>query len=341
LSKPTQDKGKITFKKHNEANKIRGGEKVRMTRAKHIIDILHMTREPKNLMKFKKLDKQRYYEVETGEIFEYQIKENRGKNIAGLKKTFKDIRNLINNNFEGLANELFITLTYKENMTDTRKLYKDFESFWRKLKRRHGDIDYLCVVEPQGRGAWHCHVLIRFNNLKSVFLKNDDEIAPLWGHGFTTTRSLKGVDNLGAYLNAYLTDVEVTDENADVIMNAIIDGQTNFVEQEDGSYINVNRERSNELSVVEKEVIENGKKVKKSYVKGARLHLYPAGFRIWRSSDGIKKPETVKMTYAEAQKIVGSRKANYSRTIELEREGQSINKITYEQYNMKRENGQE
>jgi len=331
------EKSKVNFNKLDKSRLIPFEHEVRVTKMKHIVEILSLSKEPDALLKIKKLNKFQYMNLDTGEVFDYQLSENRGQNIAGLKKTFKTIRNLINNNFTGAANELFITLSYAENMKDVKQLYKDFDVFMKRFRRKFSDIDYLSIVEPQGRGAWHCHVLARFNSLETIFIKNNEVIAPMWGHGFTKTKSLKDVDNIGAYLNAYLSDVEVNDENSEVIFGAMVSSQRNVIELEDGSIHDLNKGNYVDLKIIEKDVIgEDGEKTKKKFVKGARLHMYPSGMNLYRCSRGIKKPETEKMRYFEAKKIVGSEPANYSRTIELDKDGQFLNSITYEQYNLKR-----
>lgn len=100
--------------------------------------------------------------------------------------------------------KLFVTLTYSENMTDTKRLYEDFRRFWQKLKRRHGVEDYLLACEPQGRGAWHCHVITLGGD---GYIPND-EIAAMWGHGFTKTLKCDKIADLGNYLTAYLTKLD-------------------------------------------------------------------------------------------------------------------------------------
>jgi len=319
MKKDEKIKPKIEFKKLEKSRPIKNGQEVRVTKMNHIVDVLSLAVEPTALYKIKKIDKEHYLDLETGKVYEYELNENRGQNIIGLKETFKTIRNLINNNFTGSSNELFVTLTYAENMTDLKKLYEDFKYFIKKLKRKYNDLDYLSIVEPQARGAWHCHVLLRFNGLDEIYLENNEEVWPMWGHGFTKTKKLKNVDNVGAYLNAYLTDVEVCDENSEIIFNSA-------------------KTSSGELKceMFEKDVDEGGRTVKKKYIKGARLHLYPTGMQIYRCSRGIKKPETELMKYREAKKIVGLRQANYSRTIELTADSRPVNTITYEQYNLKR-----
>jgi len=314
-----KEKSKIDFNFLSEARPIHALNTVRVTQMNHIVEILSLSVEPSNLSNIKRIDKYIYQDLNTGEIKEYQTSDNRSQNIASLKKTFKSIRNLINNNFTGAANELFITLTYADNMTDASRLYQDFQVFIQRLRYKYLDIDYISVVEPQNRGAWHCHVLIRFNALKRVYVSNNDVTARLWGHGFTVTKDLKQVDNVGAYLSSYMADIEVTDENSEIILESI-------------KYL----PNGEQLKIEEKEIVEGGKKVKKRYAKGSRLHMYPPGMNIYRCSRGIKKPETEKMKYFQTKKIVGVGPPNYSRTIDVSKDGMPLNSLTYEQYNLKR-----
>lgn len=290
--------------------KISPGRYVKVKRMNHIIEVMALDRLTNGFQKIKKLSKTEYVVLETGEVLEYNLSENRGENAAGLKKTFRKIRDLINNNFNGSGNELHVTLTYADNMTDLKRLHNDFRNFWKRYKRRHGDVDYLSVVEPQGRGAWHCHVLIRHNDQERVFIPSK-EIAELWGHGFVKVKSLKDIDNIGAYLSAYLGDIELDEDS---IRQAL------------------NMQNAGKLEIKEVEI----EGVKKSIIKGGRLHMYPPGMNMYRKSKGILFPEVVEVPYKDIKKIVGSRPPNYSRTITISDNDQVLNTITYEQYNLKR-----
>ncbi|NMA67292.1 MAG: hypothetical protein GX957_13845 [Clostridiaceae bacterium] len=162
-----------------------------------------------NLGNFRKISRDKMIDLRTGEIIDCKVSDSRKDNIISLKKTISKLRDLINCNFFGANNELFITLTYRENMTDVKRLYKDFDKFYKKLKYRYKDIEfcYISVIEPQERGAWHVHLLLKALNMDKLFIDNDSVVSKLWGHGFTKTKRLEGVDNLGAYLSAYLTDL--------------------------------------------------------------------------------------------------------------------------------------
>ena len=291
----------------NERYPISPDSIVTVTEMNHLTEIQYMEKM-NNRANIKKLNSDEYVNLQTGEIKEFEKTENRSQSYNSLRQTFKRLRYLINNNFVGNKNELFLTLTYAENMTDPKKLYDDLRKFIMRLKYRFEEestIDYINVVEPQGRGAWHCHVLLRFNELENIFIPNQ-EMAEIWGHGYVTLKSMKNVDNIGAYLSAYLADIELKDGNA---LHAMTHG----------------------LEVVEKE-IEGQKKI---FIKGGRLHLYPTGMNLYRKSAGVKLPERKKMKYSEAIKKVGSVHPHFTKNIQISVDDFE-NTIAYEQYNSKR-----
>lgn len=295
---------------------IDNNKMVRVKKMNHIVEVVSIQSATNGLNKIQKLSKTHYVLKDTGEIKEYRLSKNRGQNIAGLKESFRKIRDLINNNFTGKGNELHVTLTYAENMTDTDRLYRDFDKFMKRLRysyRNDTTIDYLNVIEPQGRGAWHSHLLLRFNELDKIFIEHN-KLAEMWGHGFIKIRSLKGVDNIGAYLSAYLGDIELTEETLKTAL-----GKTGSLDK-----------------IEIKEVEVNGNK--KRYIKGGRLHLYPPGMNIYRKSKGIVYPEVEKMRYGDIKKIVGTATPNYSTTVTIldDDKEKILNRITYEHYNMKR-----
>lgn len=171
------------------------------------IDIVEKERQTGATVK--KLSKKEYLVVSTGEVKEYKPKEETTeKAIEDLKKTFTRLRQLIRTNFDNVSkNQLFLTLTYGENMRDPEKLMKDFEIFYKRLKRKckNCKFEYISVAEPQGRGAWHFHIMLKAVNQKYLFIDNK-VVSELWGHGWTTTEALRS-DDVGSYYVAYFTDI--------------------------------------------------------------------------------------------------------------------------------------
>lgn len=294
----------------NEISTISPGSSVRVTKMNHLVEVQHMEKMNRT-NHIQKLDKERYLNLKTGEIGEFKKGEVRSDSLNSLRQTFKKLRYLINNNYVGAGHELFITLTYKENMTDNKRLYSDFDKFMKRFRyqysKKFGSIDYMTVVEPQERGAWHHHLLVRFNDMEGskVYIPNND-VAALWGHGFTNMHSLNGVDNIGAYLSAYLADVELTDDNVGVAFDGNVEVVSKVVDGQE-----------------------------KKFIKGGRLHLYPSGMNLYRKSKGIQMPVREEMKYGDIKKVVGSDKPHYVKTLVVEQDDFK-NTITYEQYNTKR-----
>lgn len=283
---------------------------VKVTTMKHIVEVQYMEKQNSEAH-IRKLDAERYVDLKTGEIKDFERTENRSQGQNSLRKTFNKLRELINTNFDGSPNELFVTLTYRGDLqtNDTKRVYEDFKNFVKRLKYAYKDettIDYINVLEPHASGNFHMHVLFRFNELDKVFVPND-KMADLWGNGFVSIQSLAGVDNIGAYLSAYLSDIEVPEDNV--------------------------KNLEGHADLIEKEV--NGQK--KKFLKGARLVFYPTGVNIYRKSKGIEIPVKEKMSYKTAQKKLGAATPNFKYGVELiDNEKDFRNTLIKEQYNLKR-----
>lgn len=242
----------------------------RITRQGNIADVVAMNFRPRP--QIKKLSKEQYVFTRTGEVKNFMPNENRNK--RSLRKIFKELRQTITANFQSdVKNQLSITLTYAENMQDPKRVHSDFKKFFQKLKRAYKEhkLDYLVVVEPQGRGAWHCHLLLKSD--QPVLFIPDEEISALWGNGFTKTERLKNVDNAGAYFIAYFSNLELSD---DYIAEFEVD----------------------KADIVERE----GKR----FIKGERLKFYPDYMQIWRHSRGVVKPVVADITKSDLKAEFGS-----------------------------------
>lgn len=163
----------------------------------------------------KKIDKDRMINRFTGEVLkiEHAKSRNDSKNLESLRHTFKNLRRLIGCNFSGGINELWITLTYQmkngKPMRNPKKLFKDFRLLIRKLRRFFNrELVYIAVIEPQGNGAFHLHVLLKSSDKGFLFIQNK-KLAELWGQGFVNVRRLKDSDNVTSYLMSYLTNVDI------------------------------------------------------------------------------------------------------------------------------------
>lgn len=253
-----------------------------------------------------KLDKDRYVIKSTGEIKNYEHTEKRIESYDSVKRSINRLRDIINVNVTDERKIRWVTLTYKDNMTDIKKLYDDFKNYRKKFnrycdKKGYGKPEYINVVEPQGRGAWHCHIIYIWDK-EAPYIPNR-ELAEIWGKGFVKIKAVEGCDNIGAYFSAYLADMPLEEYNGKDI---------------------------EEISI--KEVNIDGKK--KSIVKGGRLYLYPAGMNIYRVSRGIKRPEEERVSIKEYKE----KRASFGElTLEtktcISENGKVYNRYTKQSYN--------
>lgn len=304
--------------------------RVKKIAAGNVVEFVSMKRAPTEIP-VKKLSSTEYLDLRTGEIIEYDKSIDKSDCYQSVRRTLKYIRQLINANCNDESRLLWITLTYAENMTDTVQLYSDFKKFWQKFKRRCEKMkwsipEYISVVEPQGRGAWHSHLMLIFPE-KAPYIDNNSVIAKLWGHGFTKTKAVHGVDNIGAYFSAYLADMPLDDVKH---------------LQEQGVFV------CGEVLAKSVEDEETGISVDKKFVKGSRLALYPSGMNIVRSSGGIVKPVIEDLSDLSSEEIkkekASSGKLTFSSAVEVVRSSDSssssgddvVNLITKEYYNTKR-----
>lgn len=273
-----------------------------------------------------KLDADSYMDVRTGEVRMYNHGDSRADSIRSIKRTLTVIRAVINSNVTIPANVRWVTLTYAENMTDPKRLYHDWDKFWKRFlywntKNGHGRPKYISVIEPQGRGAWHVHAFFIWDH-KAPYIDNNAVMAKLWGHGFTSTQAVKDVDNIGAYFSAYLADIPL-DKVADLP--------------------EVDREALLHDAPIEEKTFTDdaGAQHTKKFVKGARLHFYPVGMNILRTSRDVVDPIVEKMTFADAMKKVDSLKPTFSKSYAvLDDDGNTVNTITKVYYNIKRPQNQ-
>lgn len=90
---------------------IQNDDYVTVTDMGEIIEVQYLSH--KNMSApIKKISKDQYVDLQTGEIKDFAHSENRGQNLDSLRKTFKKLGYLVNNNFSGKKNELWTTLTY-------------------------------------------------------------------------------------------------------------------------------------------------------------------------------------------------------------------------------------
>ena len=178
-----------------------------------VIEVYEYEKEPVSPCMFSNDDDKHneYEKIVLGDDLKNWIHEKVDRTNERRKQTLREARNLTRRlalmNFgEG---DMFVTLTYKENMQDIEKADDDFKKFMKRFRYKFGDIKYIAVREFQIRGAIHFHMICNWRQ----FFENEEHVKEterwfaenIWGHGFVDLKVLDGVDNIGAYLIKYMT----------------------------------------------------------------------------------------------------------------------------------------
>lgn len=297
----------LKIKTLEEHSRPKDHEEIRVKEMGNVIELMHSERKNYEIF-IKKISDDEYIDLRTGEVKQCNKIDNRAGNLNSVRQSLGRLRDLLNTNITDVSKCRWVTLTYAENMTDPKRLYEDFKKFNMRMRYKGFKYEYIVCMEPQGRGAWHAHLVMIFDD-KAPYIDNKF-MADTWGHGFTTTKKLEDVDNVGAYLTAYLGDMDMLE------------------------FQNLSEEEQNEMKIFGiKEVEVDG--VSKSILKGARLHMYPPKFNLYRASRGIKKPLVTYETEKEAQKKVSAATLTFEKTIELsDSDSQFSNTINYRHYNL-------
>lgn len=287
--------------------KIDGNDIVSVEKAGNVIKVKYVQKVNTSIG-IKKLNDDMYLNLSTGEVKEFKKSNNRSQSLRSLKNSMERLRALINANTVNYECCRWVTLTYKENMQDTKRLYYDVDKLIKRVRYKFGHFEYIHVAEPQARGAWHIHAIWIFEG-KAPFI-SQRWLAGCWGHGsgVTVQKLRDNCDNLGAYLSAYLGNVSIDDACDD-----------------DYNYC---------TDIIEVEVDENGEKINKKFLKGARLHLYPSNMKLYRCSRGVKYPSLESMTYLSAKEKIGSLKPTFSKSYKIKVDDFE-NIISTEYYNIK------
>lgn len=297
----------------------------------------------------KRIDLFHYQNVKTGEIKMYETltrEEAERVRIRSMKRAFGELTGLIRTNFTnakeygGMStahNQKFIMLSYRENMTDEQRLYIDFKYFIDRLEYEYPhDYEYISVVEPQGRGAWHIHLMLKASDV-SEFWIDKEKLTKIWGHGATQIQELKSND-VGAYYTAYFTGV-FSNHNGIKAKQSKTGDDAFETEQRLTEAVEAYS------SMTGLNLSERQKELKKKHLKGARVSMYPKGMRFYRCSRGVDRPEKVagtlislsgyKKVYERGYSIDNTTEMTNPETGEVITETENLNKVYHSTYRKK------
>lgn len=167
-----------------------------------------------SLKNIKRINKNEYMNIETGEVFQYKKREKRNK--KSMNRSMNKLDEYLSNNFSGDKNEIFLTMTYEKGEADYDKAVEDLNEFWKKLKREFQDLEYVGIIESQAlRKSWHIHMLIKDIGHKELYIPKE-ELNRIWGKGHIFVSRI-----VNREMRQILNDLTVGDNNGNAIKKVI------------------------------------------------------------------------------------------------------------------------
>jgi hypothetical protein len=138
-----------------------------------------------------------------GNIIKKQLAKSEAKR-HNSRRSKMQLRRIVLSNFENM--DKFVTLTFRDGAVSDVQNVKEcngaFDKFIKRLRRKYGDFRYCRVIEFQdtnGRGAVHYHCIMTLPYVRY------EELGDTWGNGFIGINAIDHVDNVGAYIQKYMT----------------------------------------------------------------------------------------------------------------------------------------
>jgi len=177
----------------NKAGKNRGSYRLKVINLGHVIKVYRYTKDV--WMGFDNMGGR------MGKATKEEKIENRIKVVGRIRNK---IINYALANFK--HTDKFVTLTFRDHITDIKVANKEFKKFIKRLRRYlKKDFRYIAVIEFTQKGRVHYHLMMDIEYIKK------SELIRVWKCGdivkinrMDKQNNGSGVDNVGAYLVKYM-----------------------------------------------------------------------------------------------------------------------------------------
>lgn len=263
---------------------------------------------PRNKMSIQRLRAGNIVNTKTGELIASKKYTMRLDSPKGLKKSLKELYWLIAANVFGRKDELLLTLTYKEPFQlDPQQAKRDWRIFYKKhLHPNYPNVKYIAIFEPQGilhvnpEGkkvpSWHIHViLLGVESISKEKLYNWWKFGKISFINIGKMKREKGINNLAEYFTSYARKL--------------------------------NPEFINDLALrfAKGEGIDLLQSADKQEAKAARLYFYPAKFKIFTHSSGLKKAKKFSLPFRKVNQTILGKLISSSTVIVKDSNGKKLN----------------
>lgn len=144
----------------------------------------------------KKISKYEYIDTRTGEIKQYDL--DKPTDIKDVKRKVRKYEEIVMYNFQGGKNELFITLTCRDKITDLKVIKDRYKEFLENIQTDYKGLECIALFETTSNSYWHIHLFLKYVDTSKVLtIPHQDLLNKYWTYGavhiirnFNTFKSL-------------------------------------------------------------------------------------------------------------------------------------------------------
>ena len=144
----------------------------------------------------KKISKYEYIDTRTGERKYYDL--DKPVNIKDVKRKVRKYEEIVMYNFQGGKNELFITLTCRDKITDLKVIKDRYKEFLENIQTDYKGLECIALFETTSNSYWHIHLFLKYVDTSKVLtIPHQDLLNKYWTYGavhiirnFNTFKSL-------------------------------------------------------------------------------------------------------------------------------------------------------
>ncbi len=145
----------------------------------------------------KKLSKYEYIDTRTGERKYYDL--DKPTDIKDVKRKVRKYEELVIYNFTGGKNELFITLTCRDKITDLKVIKDRYKEFLKNIQTDYKGLECIALFETTSNSYWHIHLFLKYVDTSKVLtIPHQDLLNKYWTYGYVhIIRNFNTFKNLG------------------------------------------------------------------------------------------------------------------------------------------------
>lgn len=144
----------------------------------------------------KRIDKYRYLDKRDNKIKYYDL--DKPTDIKDVKRKVRKYEEIVIYNFQGGKNELFITLTCRDKITDLKVIKDRYKEFLKNIQTDYKGLECIALFETTSNSYWHIHLFLKYVDTSKVLtIPHQDLLNKYWTYGavhiirnFNTFKSL-------------------------------------------------------------------------------------------------------------------------------------------------------